>query len=241
MTRFLIICFLLISSISFAGNMNLEKQLVLGQMDSIKKGENVLDRKFYIISGLSIVAVFAADEKINEWALHYPEKGAYEKTRDLFNEFGTKKILLIPAAGYIAGLAIKDDKLKAASFTSAESVFFASCLTFTLKAVVGRSRPDEYRGGYTFKPFNLNDDWNSMPSGHSTAAWALATPFAVYYDNNWIYLIPAGVSVARVVSERHWASDVIAGGIIGFATGYTLAKSGMKNVEFTGNGIKVKF
>ena len=62
---------------------------------------------------------------------------------------------------------------------------------------------------------------NSFPSGHTAQAFASATLFADYFagDNPWLkaaaYLTATSVGVLRVMNNRHWVPDVIAGAGVG--------------------------
>lgn len=62
---------------------------------------------------------------------------------------------------------------------------------------------------------------NSFPSGHTAQAFASATLFADYFaeDNPWLkaaaYLTATSVGVLRVMNNRHWVPDVVAGAGIG--------------------------
>jgi undecaprenyl-diphosphatase len=90
------------------------------------------------------------------------------------------------------------------------------------KAVFTRSRPSQ------------TDDPNkwfqgkghySFPSGEVSAFSAAVTPYiAEYYrDNPWVWaleLLPAYGAVARVKSQAHWQTDVLAGWALGAAIGY---------------------
>lgn len=62
---------------------------------------------------------------------------------------------------------------------------------------------------------------NSFPSGHTAQAFASATLFSDYFapDHPWLraaaYLTATGVGVLRVMNNRHWVPDVIAGAGVG--------------------------
>jgi len=65
----------------------------------------------------------------------------------------------------------------------------------------------------------------SFPSGEVTFSSAAVTPFVLEYghDNPWVYaleLLPAYTAVARVKTQAHWQTDVIAGWALGFGTGW---------------------
>jgi membrane-associated phospholipid phosphatase len=64
----------------------------------------------------------------------------------------------------------------------------------------------------------------SMPSGHATAAWALATSLSLHYPK-WSVIWPSfayalGVSISRPYLGVHYPSDLLAGAIIGAGVAY---------------------
>lgn len=81
-------------------------------------------------------------------------------------------------------------------------------MVYSLKKITAVPRPD------TGRP-------TSFPSGHTAQAFAAATFMAKEYGHKsfWYsigaYTIATGVGVMRVLNNRHWASDVLAGAGIG--------------------------
>ncbi|ABR31189.1 PA-phosphatase [Thermosipho melanesiensis] len=106
------------------------------------------------------------------------------------------------------------------SFTIVESVGVTSLITYAVKFLVGRGRPNSYDSPFVFNFMSFNDKNHSFPSGHSSFAWALFTPLAERYGKP-LYFIPFLFSLARVVGDYHWVSDVIFGAFLG----YTIGKS----------------
>ena len=77
-----------------------------------------------------------------------------------------------------------------------------------LKTITAEPRPD-------------SGTKNSFPSGHTTQAFAAATVFAKEYGHKspWYavgaYTVATGVGAMRILNNRHWFSDVLAGAGIG--------------------------
>jgi hypothetical protein len=97
------------------------------------------------------------------------------------------------------------------------SVGVASLCTNALKEVVGRVRPADAPGDSDdLIPFSGHD---SFPSGHTTVAFALASAIDAETETRWVpwvvYPAAALVGWSRVHDNRHWASDVFAGAVIG--------------------------
>jgi membrane-associated phospholipid phosphatase len=151
------------------------------------------------------------------------------------------KNLMVPAllATFGGSFLIKDDKLKSTSWNAIKSVVTTSITVEMLKVSIGRARPFVGEGNMSFHPFNGNDIYKSMPSGHSSFAFALFTPFAETYSR-WIYVLPASVAIGRVWQQKHWLSDVVIGGGIGWLSGYLFTHS-KKKIVVTPNGFVIWF
>lgn len=125
--------------------------------------------------------------------------------------------VLVGAAG--AALAFGDERLQNIGLISMESVAAATGLALVGKYAIGRSRPDEDRGPWTSVGSGQSRSDASFPSTHSAIAFAAVTPFAKEYDAPWLYSVAALGSAGRVAGRKHWVSDTVAGGILGYAMG----------------------
>ncbi|HLP96904.1 MAG TPA: phosphatase PAP2 family protein [Sideroxyarcus sp.] len=131
------------------------------------------------------------------------------------------------AAGVVGGFyifgALADDKtaLQVAQDGIAASLIASGIVTPAIKLVAGRSRPRTDAGIYHFKPFSHGN--SSFPSGHTTEAFALASVISGHYDETWVsfvaYSIAGMVGLARTYHHAHFASDVVAGAMIGTMIG----------------------
>ena len=111
-----------------------------------------------------------------------------------------------------------------AAFTSLQALLFANAITGTLKLVAGRARPWQGEGAGHFDPFSGN---TSFPSGHATTAWAFLTPWMLYYPGPataGLAVVATGTAIARMTTNMHWLSDVLAGSAIGFTTALLLTR-----------------
>jgi len=90
------------------------------------------------------------------------------------------------------------------------SVGLATAISTLIKLSLNRPRP---AGGVT------DVETSSFPSGHATAAAALTVALALIFSRAWIWALAALWIVAMALSRTyllvHWASDVLAGAVLG--------------------------
>lgn len=139
--------------------------------------------------------------------------------------YGVDVAALLAIGGYFTS----DERMFDAGVDALEaSVLAAGVVTPVIKRVVGRARPIREEGKHSFRPFSSADE--SFPSGHATNAFAIYSAIATrYQDNRYVpaiaYTIATSVAIARVHDRVHFASDVLAGGMIG----HVIAKSIVAN------------
>jgi membrane-associated phospholipid phosphatase len=129
-------------------------------------------------------------------------------------------IALAGAAG--AAVLFGDPRMENMGIISLESVASAAAVSIGTKYLVARARPSEGLG-----PFSRTKDRAdaSFPSNHATVAFAAVTPFAQEYDAPWLYGLAAASELGRTAGREHWVSDVVAGGVLGYAMGSWLWQS----------------
>lgn len=112
---------------------------------------------------------------------------------------------------------------KKLGFEIAQASFYSIATTFIIKMVFGRERPARTDDNLNFTGPTLFDrDFFSLPSGHTTLAFALSTVLSENSSSDVLKVLsyfPAFLTVySRLYENRHWISDVVLGGIIGFTT-----------------------
>ena len=196
------------------------------------KRENI---KYIAGFGFFLLGSFLSDNGIH---VEKHEDTAPKKISDVTNNFGDKRILF-PSTLSLAllGKLTKNKKLFEASLTAFESLIISGLLCSGIQFIVGRKRPCETGYVLKFKPFRGLFRWkySSFPSGHVTDAWAAFTPYAIYYHQPLLYLIPLSVNFARVIKNKHWFSDTVMGAGIGFSIGYLLSKSHLSQFNISKN------
>lgn len=145
-------------------------------------------------------------------------RGGVEDFLSVANEFGSTKMVPLTAGLFAVSLATDNERFQDAAFTSMQSLTYSTIAVFALKYSVGRIRPHEQAGASSFDLFSNN---TSFPSGHTATAFAIVTPWVMYYPSPITYglfALSTGTAIARIAHDRHWPTDVLAGAAIGYFT-----------------------
>jgi len=165
-----------------------------------------------------------------------PTEAAYFHRTPTFHGFNniftgnatTIGTIAVPASLYVIGLVRKDAKMQGTALLAGEAVANAEILTTILKDATNRVRPAGIPAGG-----NFSDSWfensssrlrgrGSFPSGHTIAAFSVATIIARRYGNHrWVpyaaYGMAALVGFSRLSLSAHFLSDVFMGGALGYS------------------------
>ncbi|MCU4164464.1 phosphatase PAP2 family protein [Carboxylicivirga caseinilyticus] len=211
-----------------------EKVVADFESDMIYYRKNVT--RLSLIVGAGTVLSFAIDEPIQRY-LQNNQNDFADGIAEGANFFG-EKLLILPAVGlsWGAGYVLKNDKLRYTSWNAIKSIAVTALSTEMIKISVGRARPFVNEGSFAYSPFSNEDQFKSLPSGHVSLAFAAFTPFAESYSR-WLYVIPASVAYARMYKNKHWFSDVVLGGGIGFISGWIFTHHPKSKIQVSSNGI----
>jgi hypothetical protein len=155
----------------------------------------------------------------------FMEKHAGSRVARAWDNVGKGMPVLL--AGAAAGaVAFGDARMQNMGLISLESIAGAAAVSMATKRIVGRARPSEGLGPWSRTADRSNA---SFPSNHSTVAFAAVTPFAQEYDAPWLYGLAAASSMGRTAGRQHWVSDVVAGGVLGYAMGSWLWQAQRSN------------
>jgi membrane-associated phospholipid phosphatase len=173
------------------------------------------DRKWWLLfTGMTGVLIATDHRTIREF-----NPSQVSISRDI-SQIGAGYTTIPVAVGlYFYGAARDNAKARESGVLGAEALVNAAAITYVLKTVSGRERPPQGEGkGSFFKGHN------SFPSGHAAMSWAFASLIAHEYRGRKIvpiavYGFSTIVSASRFTARKHFASDILAGGAIGWFVG----------------------
>jgi len=121
----------------------------------------------------------------------------------------------------LVGCLTHNKNVTNAGLESFKALIITDAAIGILKYSIQRTRPYA-----TNNPYNIRSIFNSrkntsFPSGHTADAFAMATALCHYIPNKYyhipIYLLATAVGLSRIHDNKHWASDVFMGAVIGTA------------------------
>jgi len=167
--------------------------------------------------------IFAFDQCIKEW-VDSNNTGLFDSAWEFITNTGHGVFLGgLMASYYIAGEIFKLDNMRKIALLGVESFVISGALVGLLKYSIGRARPYTGESRLSFHPFSSTSRYYSFPSGHSMSAFSVATVIAEHSKEFLVDVLAYGmatlVAMSRVQKNKHWASDVFIGSVIGFFIG----------------------
>jgi membrane-associated phospholipid phosphatase len=189
---------------------------------------------YYRLAGLVGVtaALSFADKPIEKAALK--ARDSSKTLRDISSyvtNFGANYEVYVLAAFGTYGFIFNSQKVKTTTLLATQSYITAVVIESVLKVIAGRERPSYINpesnqlSSRFYGPFHSSsNDFKSFPSGHTTAAFAAATVYAMEYKKSIaVPIISYGaatlVGMSRITENKHWTTDVLMGATLGYLCG----------------------
>ncbi len=165
-----------------------------------------------------------------------PTEGSYFRNSSLFHGFNNVftsnatvvGTIVAPVSLYAIGFIRHDSKMERTALLAGEAVADTEIVATVFKDATRRVRPAAFPAHG-----NLSDSWfessgsflrgnGGFPSGHTIAAFSIATVVARRYKNHrWVpytaYGLAALVGFSRLSLSAHFLSDVFVGGALGYS------------------------
>jgi membrane-associated phospholipid phosphatase len=173
--------------------------------------------KWWALFGGSTVAFFPVDQHLSNSLPNTVNQISFSKNVSRIGAAYTT----LPVAGalYLYGRTKNDAKAREVGVLGAEALLDSAIIMKLMKLASGRERPElEGGNGRFFK------GKEGFPSGHAMETWAFASLISHEYAPSKIvpiitYGLATTVSVSRFTARKHYASDIVAGGAIGWFIG----------------------
>jgi membrane-associated phospholipid phosphatase len=169
------------------------------------------------------------DEPVQRFTQHHLRSGTTDDIASVFRQEGEAPYYAGISLGVLGvGLVTGKAGIRRAGTRLVAAVALSAAELEAMKYLVGRSRPNEGVGAYSFHPFTSGEDSagvetrGSMPSGHVTAAFAVATSLSDDIKSPLVHVLlytaAAGTAFSRINDNRHWLSDCGMGAVLGIFT-----------------------
>ncbi len=145
----------------------------------------------------------------------------------------TGSFIAAPVALYGLGYLKGNEHAKETGLLGGEAILDGLVVEQGLKLITWRERPAQDNARGLFFQSRAGVD-SSFPSSHSLLTWSTASVLASEYPSRWaqvgIYSLATGVSLARVMGQQHFPTDVL----IGSATGWLIGRYVYRNHHHQG-------
>jgi membrane-associated phospholipid phosphatase len=182
-------------------------------------------REFFTIAlplATATAGLIATDSQTSKWLSNSPDQVKYSQQ---FSRFGAIYTLGFVTGGpLIGGKIIHKPDYTQIGRNAAEALVNAVITGYALKAITQRERPIQGDGTGNF--------WSggqSFPSGHAMNSWAVAmaiarTPRCPKWFAITSYTMATAISASRFTANKHFASDILVGAVVGGLIGNYVAK-----------------
>jgi membrane-associated phospholipid phosphatase len=182
-------------------------------------------REFFTIAlplAGATAGLIATDSRTSKWLSNSPDQVKWSQR---FSRFGAVYTLGFVTGGpLIGGKIIGRPDYTRIGRNAAEALANAIITSYAIKGITERQRPIQGDGTGRF--------WSggqSFPSGHAMNSWAVAvaiahTPKCPKWFALTSYVMATAISASRFSANKHFASDILVGAVVGGLIGNYVAK-----------------
>lgn len=202
-------------------------------------------------------AMVASDHKTLPWLVPKSElqENGLIRVGKSFSKYGETVYAVPIIVGFgVYGWSTHSPREKETFLMVTEALATSATWTGIMKVGFGRERPSQREapmsdwtgpfGIFSHEPGRMGKQFNSFPSGHSSAIWSIATVLAHQYPKYYIvpilsYTLATGVAYSRMVVDAHWLSDIVVGGALGYLCARQVIRDNAEPAAPAGSLLKV--
>jgi membrane-associated phospholipid phosphatase len=197
------------------------------------------DNLFFVVPAIFASSILVGSDTAIE--AHLPKGSSTISLAANASDAGMAALLGAGGGLFLWGQMSKDEHQRETGFLAGEAAIDAYVDSTAFKYIAGRLRPDTGNDKGTF--FSGGD---SFPSSTTAVSWAAASVIAREYPGTLTQILAygtaGGVSVARVIGQKHWVADSLLGSALGWYLGrqiYRARSSGHEiNPDYWGTFVK---
>ena len=196
-------------------------------------------KQWLLASGVAgtTVILFTQDKEIHNFFQQNRTDFTDDASKYFFDPFG-QGYYSLPLLGvlYLKGIIKDDIRAETTALNGVKAYIISRVFAQLIKQVTHRHRPcqDEISDPWNWDGPIADIDYTSFPSGHSISVFSVATVLSsAYKDKKWIPILSYSLAtlngLARLNDNKHWASDVFMGAVLGIAVGKLIYNNSQKN------------
>jgi membrane-associated phospholipid phosphatase len=184
------------------------------------------------------LAVAPIDKRLADYLQGAPQTNRFfRRVSRVVESIAQPGAYLIGGALYAVGKLADNERMADLGLHGTEAIIAGLLVTNAIKISVGRQRPyvdPDKPHNFGFMRGWKREQYRSFPSGHSLIGFAAAAavtdetrrwwPKSVWYIGPAMYGGAGLIALSRMYDNKHWASDVMIGGLIGTFAGLKVVK-----------------
>jgi membrane-associated phospholipid phosphatase len=182
---------------------------------------HVKDLRWIFPVSAGIGALIASDHWISQ---QVPDRPSQLKRSLNISDYAAYSMAGVAGGAFLWGKITKNDRLRETGFLAGEAAVNSLGVNSLFKITTQRPRPYQDEGRGTFF-----QGGSSFASDHSALAWSVASVVAHEYPGPMTkvlaYGLASAVTMTRITSKQHFASDAVIGSLLGWYFGREVYQS----------------